>query len=339
MFFRILHKGNVGDLVTGLAATREIVGPKAKGEDFVFGEITDPSELVLDYPTTILPPKKYFLLPKENLMHYDTKNSGVSQDAPNVTPRVIFGVHPCDINSLLLVDKVFLGDFVDPYYKARRDNTLIIGVSCMPTPSCMCNAFGTGEVNQGFDLFLTDLGDRYFVSCSSVEGADMLDKFVETREVEPQDMKAFQERTKAWEEAFTPAPDITQLPLLFDAKYNDPLWEEIGDDCLSCGACSAVCPTCYCFDVNDRQDADGQGGNRVRTWDSCCFSSFAEVAQGHNFRAQKAARVRYRFYHKQWGYLSKFGKVLCVGCGRCTKACKVNINPRRVIEALVKGGE
>lgn len=121
MFFRILHKDNIGDLVTGLAATREIVGPKAKGADFVFGEITDPSELVLDYPTTILPPKKYFLSPKETLMHYDTKNGGVSQDTPAVTPRVIFGVHPCDINSLLLVDKVFLGDFVDPYYKARRD--------------------------------------------------------------------------------------------------------------------------------------------------------------------------------------------------------------------------
>jgi NADH dehydrogenase/NADH:ubiquinone oxidoreductase subunit G len=44
--------------------------------------------------------------------------------------------------------------------------------------------------------------------------------------------------------------------------------------------------------------------------------------------------VKYRYYHKQWGYLSKFERVLCVGCGRCTRACKAHIGPPLVIEAL-----
>jgi len=47
--------------------------------------------------------------------------------------------------------------------------------------------------------------------------------------------------------------------------------------------------------------------------------------------------VKYRYYHKQWGYLSKFERVLCVGCGRCTLACKAKISPPRVVRALQTG--
>lgn len=338
MFFRILPKENIDDLVLGLSKTHEVVGPKKKGPAFVFGPIEDPSELELDYTMTLLPPKKYYLPAEERLLRYNTKTGEVSGDAPHAHKRVIFGVHPCDINAILMVDDVYLGDFEDPYYKVKRENTLIIGVSCMPEPSCMCNAFGTGEINKGFDLFLTDLGDRYFVSCLTVAGADMLDRYVETSDATPEDTIAFQERTKRFNEAFVPAPDTSQIPVLFDAKYDDELWHEIGDACLSCGACSAVCPTCFCFDIKDRQDADGIEGERVRSWDSCNFFEFAEVAHNHNFREKRSDRVRYRFYHKMWGYPSKFERILCTGCGRCVRACKVNINPRRVLEALNKRG-
>lgn len=339
MFFRILKKEHLDDLVKGLASEYEVVGPVAKGPAFVFAPVTNASELTMDYPTTIVPPKKYLLSPKEQLMRYNSKTGDVYGDEPTITPRVLFGVHPCDINAILMTDKIFLGDYEDPYYKARREATLIIGVSCMPTPACMCNALGTGEVHQGFDLFLTDIGDSYFVSCRSVEGARMLDHFVETEDVTPAHTEAFQTRTHRYKAAFSDPPEMLQIPLLFDAKYDDKMWEEIGDDCLSCGACSMVCPTCYCFDVSDELDADGVEGGRMRTWDSCLSSEFAEVAGGHNFRKTRASRVRYRFYHKMWAYPSKFGQMLCVGCGRCNKACKVNINPRRIIDRLQEGGE
>lgn len=339
MFFRILNKESVGDLISGFAQTREVIAPRAKGSEFVFDVIENLDDIVLDYTTTLLPPKKYFLKSQEPLMRYNTRTGESSEEDAASTPRVLFGVHPCDIHSLLLIDKVFLGDYEDPYYKARRENTLIVGVSCMPTPLCMCNAFGTGEVHDGFDLFLTDLGDRYYVTCQTAEGAHYLNKYCETRAVEKADVDALQTHIKEFNDAFEPAPDMAEIPLLFDAKYNDPMWEEIGDACLSCGACSMVCPTCYCFNVRDIQDADGVTGTRVREWDSCCFSDFAEVVGGHNFRPKRSDRVKYRFYHKQWGYLSRYGESLCVGCGRCNKACKVNINPRRVLTELTKGGD
>ena len=340
MFFRVMDKARLPDLVRGLATQYEVVGPVAKGAAFVFGTIADPSELRLDYDTTILPPKKYFVAPAEELMKFSAKDNEVSSADVVAQPRVIFGLHPCDINALMLMDNVFLGEYEDPYYKARREATLIVGVSCDPHEQCFCNAWGTDEVHWGFDIFLSDLGDQYFVSVSSVKGADLLDHYVETRHTEPDDVAGFQRATREFKESFTGEPvDTAQLPLLLDAKFNDPIWDELGAKCLSCGACSMVCPTCYCFDVKDRLSADGERGERVRTWDSCMFSEFAEVAHGHNFRATSASRVKYRYYHKQWGYLSKFERVLCVGCGRCERACKVGISPRVVVEALQGGAQ
>ena len=37
------------------------------------------------------------------------------------------------------------GKYVDPYFKARRDATLIIGVSCTPNENCFCHLWGSDE--------------------------------------------------------------------------------------------------------------------------------------------------------------------------------------------------
>ncbi|MBI5231937.1 MAG: 4Fe-4S dicluster domain-containing protein [Coriobacteriales bacterium] len=338
MFFRVMDKDRLPDLVRGLAAEYEVIGPIAKGDEFVFAIVSDPTELRLDYDTTILPPKKHFMPPTESLMSFRVQDSEVVGEELDRTPRVLFGLHPCDINGLMLMDNVFLQGYEDPYYKARRESTLIVGLNCMPHEGCFCKAWGTDEVHWGFDIFLSDLGDRYFVSVRSVEGADLLDRCVETRQITPEDTAEFQRVASEFQASFEGQPDTSQVPLLLDAKYDDPIWEELGSRCLSCGACSMVCPTCYCFDVRDRLEPDGQEGTRERVWDSCLYIDFAEVAHGHNFRASRAARVKNRYYHKQWGYLSKFERVLCVGCGRCASACKADINPRIVIEALQAGG-
>jgi sulfhydrogenase subunit beta (sulfur reductase) len=338
MFFRVMDKSRLPDLVAGLSADFEVLGPVAKGEKFVFAPLGDPADLRLDYDTTLLPPKKFFVPPAENLMEFQTADNEVTSAQIDSADRVLFGLHPCDINALMLMDNVFLGEYEDPYYKARRDSTLIVGVSCTPNSKCFCNSWGTDEVHAGFDIFLSDLGDRYFVSVRSVKGAELLDRFVETSLITEEDTAQFQRVTREFKDAFPAHLETAQLPLLLDAKFDDAVWDELGERCLSCGACSMVCPTCYCFDVRDKLSVDGKTGERTRVWDSCMFSEFAEVAHGHNFRASSGSRVKYRYYHKQWGYLSKFERVLCVGCGRCERACKADISPRVVIEALQKGG-
>ncbi|MDA3936363.1 MAG: 4Fe-4S dicluster domain-containing protein [Actinomycetota bacterium] len=338
MFFRVMDTSRLPDLVRGLSRDHEVIGPVAKEERFVFAAIDDPADLRLDYDTTLLPPKKLFFPPEDQMMRFRVADNEVLDDEVFAAPRVLLGLHPCDINALLLMDNIFLKDYVDPYYKARRDTTLVVGISCVPTEDCFCNSLGTDEAHWGFDIFLTDLGDRYFVSVRSVKGAELLDDFVETREITDADTAAFQRVTRERKDKFTQDVDTSQLPLLLDAKFDSPVWDELGERCLSCGACSMVCPTCYCFNVRDDLAPDQKTGTRTRLWDSCQFSEFAAVAHGQNFRESRASRVKYRYYHKQWGYLSKFERVLCVGCGRCSTACAADITPREVIAALAKGG-
>lgn len=336
MFFRIMDKGDLGRLVEGLAEEYEVVGPVAKDGRFVFASLED-ADLRLDYDTTLLPPKKWFFPPEETLMRFRVADNEVVDDEVFAVPRVLFGLHPCDIAGLLLMDNVFMGTYVDPYYRARRERTLLFGVSCTPSDTCFCNAWGTDEVHWGFDAFLTDLGDRYFVSVRSVQGAELLDRHVETRASTDEDTADLQRATRRHKSLFRHELDTSQLPLLLDAKFDSPIWDELGERCLSCGACSMVCPTCYCFDVVDVLEPDGRSGVRVRKWDSCQFKEFAEVAHGMNFRASRGSRVKYRYYHKQWGYLSKFERVLCVGCGRCARACLAGISPMEVVNALEGG--
>ncbi|MCL2606557.1 MAG: 4Fe-4S dicluster domain-containing protein [Coriobacteriia bacterium] len=340
MIYKIIEKWALEDLFEGLRANYdEVVGPQPSkghgGPALVFDKLTNFNDLRLDYDTTILPPKKYFLNPDERILRFNRSTGDVFDTEPVQISRAIFGMHPCDINALLLLDQIFLGDYVDPYYQAARKSTFIIGTSCMPSPGHICNAFGSDEVHRGFDLFLTDLGDRYFLSCATVPAAELVDKYLDAREPVAADISDFQARTRQFKAAFKYLPQMDQLPLLYGAKYEDEdLWNQIGDDCLSCGACSMVCPVCHCFDVRDKLDANGETGLRHRVWDSCNFSEFAEVAHDYNFRPTRTSRVRYRFFHKFVGNFTRNGKMLCVGCSRCNRACKVGITPARVIRAL-----
>ncbi|RLB09653.1 MAG: 4Fe-4S ferredoxin, partial [Deltaproteobacteria bacterium] len=94
-----------------------------------------------------------------------------------------------------------------------------------------------------------------------------------------------------------------------------------------------VCPTCWCFDIQD--EVYKNEGDRLRNWDSCMFPIFTLHGSGHNPRAQKLQRVRQRFMHKLKYYVDKYGNgVACVGCGRCVVSCPVNIDIRRVIEIM-----
>ena len=336
MLFRVLDKSEVSSLVAGFALSAEVIGPVRHQGTFVFDEVgSDPSRLCLDYTTTILPPKKYLMPPRETLFGFSTAQNRIEEPKIEAVPRVLFGLHACDINAINRLDEVFLdSEFPDPYYAAQRAATLIVGISCMPDEHCFCTLWGTDEANRGYDLFLHDIGDRYLVNILSVQAAETLARTTHAREAHPEDSAAFQRRQDEFKAAFPEMPDDSGLPMLMDAYYEDTLWDELGARCLSCGACSSVCPTCHCFDIIDVLGPGGDSGTRVRTWDSCCSPDFEVVAGGYNFEATAASRVRHRFYHKFLGYLNRHGEILCTGCGRCEVACKAHINPRAVIDGL-----
>ena len=340
MLYRVFDAAELPALVSAFMDGYEVVAPVKRGAHFSFEAISSPDEMDLAYDTTFASPKRYFLPPTETLMRYNAATNEVADFQEEVVPRVIFGAHACDINAINRLDLVFRdGRYPDPYYKARRAATLIVGVSCNPDSDCFCNLWDADEARFGYDLFLHRLGDKFLVSISSVEAANILESAVDLRDATNEDRIEFRHATRARQAAFNPEiPEIQDVAMLMDAFHSDPFWEELGSKCLACNACAAVCPTCFCFDIKDVLDPDGQTGERQRIWDACTSPQFAVVAGGHNFRPTGRERVRHRMYHKLNGFLATYDRMLCVGCGRCVKACKADINPIRVLEFFEKKG-
>ncbi len=340
MLYQVIDRSELPALVSAFMESYEVVAPVKSGESYSFEVIESFDEIVLDYPVTITSLKKYFLPPRETLFKFDAQTNEVSDYEDVVTPRVIFGAHVCDINALDRLDCVFEDRrYPDPYYEAHKKATLVVGISCMPSKECFCHLLDSDEARTGYDLFLQDIGDRYLVSLGSVEAANILEASCHPRNATDEDRIAFRKATRTRQESFNPdIPNIQEIPLLMDVFHSDEFWEELGGRCLSCTACSAVCPTCYCFDICDTLDPDGKTGQRERIWDACTSPQFAQVAGGHNFRDDGRTRVRHRMYHKLNGFLSVHGRNLCVGCGRCVRACKANISPIEVLKFFERKG-
>lgn len=313
----------------------EVHGPVARDGDTVFQRLTRWSEASLDYTRTTLPLKKYFLPPRETLFRY-RDGSGYVPCSERLGRRIVlFGVHACDIYALNILDQLFAGRYADPYYQARRKHVAVIGIDCTPDEHCFCRSMRADFVDHGFDLFLYDIGSHYLAMVGSAQGDDMvLATGALFEPVTEDDVAEYKRRSAAKRSAFRLDVEIRDLPEIFELEYRSEIWDELGERCLACGACSMVCPTCYCYDVADHAELGSRANTRVRTWDSCLFPSHALVAGGENFRRSRASRIKFRFYHKQRGFVAEYGRPSCVGCGRCIVACPAGIDIVEVLKRL-----
>lgn len=342
MLFKILPKAELENLVGILLAGVEVIGPKRidTSKDGApihqYLPVKSFTELDLDYETTEISAKTYFLPFKEQLSTFHfTPGDWTQEISYRIQPRAIIGLHACDINALLKLDEVMAGSFFpSPYYVSRRKNTFIVGIDHMPCKGGFCRSLGTDTVERGFDLFLTDLGDRYFVAIASESGFNTLHK-VPVRDVTHQDTQDYLDVRKRIAAAFGPRLDMEQLPRILDLEFDSEAWKKWGEKCLSCGSCAMVCPTCYCYGVNECVAMDFKSATKIKQLHSCSLVDFAMVAGNHNFRPNGLTRLKYRYYHQLRGFRERSDEPLCVGCGRCGRVCLAGINPPEVIQDLL----
>lgn len=313
----------------------EVHAPVEQDGQYAFKRLSRWSEARLDYHRTLLPPKKYFLPPREVLFRYRPE-AGYQAETEGLDQRlVLFGVHACDIYALNILDQVFAGAFPDPYYQTRRQNITVIGIECHPDQHCFCRSMRAGFVHHGFDLFFFDLGDFYLTMVGTARGDDMvLATGPLFQPVTGADIDEYKRRSSIRGQEFTLEVEIRDLPEIFEMEYQAGIWDALGEKCLSCGSCSMVCPTCYCYDVADDAALGSAASRRARTWDSCLFATHALVAGGHNFRSSRVSRIKFRYYHKQRGFVAEYGRPSCVGCGRCIVACPAHIDITEVIRQM-----
>jgi hypothetical protein len=324
-----LFKEDVASFVRELKGSYKVAAPQERDGEYAFDFVEDEDKVVLDYPSTILPIKKFFFPPEEIILEYDlsAEEEIKFKSEPKADEICILGAHPCDINALLRFDMVYLDDKFDPFYKKRREHALIIGVYCThPSEACFCGSMGTDRVEDGYDLMLIDGGDEYGVEIGSEKG----DRIVNSMEIfkDRKDM----ERPKL--EGFIREVETKDLPELMLEKYESDLWNDFGEKCLGCGKCVLVCPTCFCYNVVDDIGLDGKNGERKRIWDGCVLTDFTLVAGGLNFRNDRTSRLKQRILHKFSYFDDKYGVSGCTGCGRCINVCPADIDCTRIVGLL-----
>ena len=291
--------------------------------------------------TTTRSAKDFFFPQTENLMDFkmEGKHIEVVDTREECEDFVLFGVRACDVRSFDILDRVFLVDPVDSYYKNRREHGLIISLACnRPAETCFCATFVIDAAAPAGDIVCHEAEGNLYLDAKTEKGSALLsslDALLEDADEAPV------EAAKA-----TIRERVSKLPLadlsadafganLTDEYFKDPAWAELSRSCLGCGTCTFVCPTCQCYDIRDIETADGV--HRYRCWDSCMYSAFTKMAHG-NPRLSQLERFRQRFMHKLVYYpTNNEGIFSCVGCGRCLAKCPINMNIVKVMKKLGGG--
>ena len=310
-------------------------GP-ASGTGPAFAEVQAGRGVVLEYGNPALSAKGIFFPQREALCRFHGERT--AEASLPQTPLLVFGARPCDARALTFLDKVF-GDrlFRDPYYLARREKALVIGLACgHPGETCLCTSFGGSPAGrQGSDILAFDLGEELLFEAATDKGRELLGAqaslFREAGEAELEARRGIEEKAES-ALGEHPLRGLEGLKEKLDRSFEDPQWERLTRACLGCGACTYLCPTCHCFDITDEE----REGLRLRSWDSCQYPLFTLHASGHNPRVNKKQRMRQRIMHKFSYTVERSGEVFCVGCGRCIRACPVNLDMREILAALAR---
>jgi NAD(P)H-flavin reductase/NAD-dependent dihydropyrimidine dehydrogenase PreA subunit len=332
---KIISKEDFQNFINALIKddSLNVIGVKSRGNKFAFGPLESAEELRLDYDVTLLPPKKYFFPQRETLFTYHLSDGFSAKNPEEPQPMVLVGVHPYDIVALLHMDEIFRETKSDPYYFKKRDAAIIIGVNIQKMSKWNFSSFmGCAAIDYGYDLMLTDLGNRYAINVGSQKGEDLLSKYAKNvtlalaRDIQIAGQKKREVMAMSQQKFDFPPELIPEL--LKDSYGKSGFWESHSEKCLACGSCVLVCPTCYCFDVKENLDLSLEQGERIRTWDGCLLEDFAKIASGENFRATRPTRYRHRYFKKGKYMFDTFGFISCVGCGRCSSNCLPDIaNP------------
>jgi len=337
--YHILAKKDLDGFIKELAGNMKVCAPVAKGHNnFAFEEVTSAGEIAINYIPTILPPKKYFMPQREKMLDFDISKDKPEDAAPLEAPELaLFGVHTCDLAGIQCLNMVFSERPRDHNYLRRKENVFIIGLECLSycDGNASCALVGNHFPNGGYDLFFTDLGDSFIVHVNTQKGEELVEG-MSMPKASSADLAALDKVREAKKALFHNEIGVGPKTLagIFDKSLKSKVWQDIGSRCVSCGNCTNVCPTCYCFDMADTINLDMKTGSRNRTWDSCQFETFAAVAGGENFRPERAERQRHRFFRKFKYPLDKFYRPFCTGCGRCTRACMARISLKDTLKAL-----
>lgn len=284
----------------------------------------EPENIALNIARPVTPLKTFLLPVKENVVI----NTSIHNK------NIIIGVPSCDLHALDLLDKIYLDQkFIDDSYRINRENTILIGTDCLEIhENCHCISYNINpfpEINH--DLSLVAVNGEIIISVNSGKGKKLFDELKSSfpvKEAEKMQIDKIQEKRKEiiiqLKKNNKSLPDYQKTGDLIQ-KSEDEIWERYARTCVSCGACTTICPTCTCFLLIDRPDFE-----KVRQVDACQFPGFEKIAAGEDPLKRKYVRFRNRYLCKYVWRPGQFSSIACTGCGRCIDSCIGNISKNEI---------
>lgn len=318
----LLSRDNLVSFLTEIGQKMEVVAPVSVNGERVFCTWTG-QPLALD-ENPLNPPAEFLLPERETLFRYIQESGRYTFEEEQPRTRLIFGIRPCDLRAVSVLDRIFGADPRDHHYLNRRRSTLMAAMNCpKPLEGCRCSQLGSGpEVKDEYDLLITEIEAGYLVEAGSPAGILMLEGnpelFLNATEAQLEERDRLMSAAREQVDALS---DVTLHKMQETIKSVD--WELLGRECLSCGGCSFVCPVCHCFNIVDLGIPDGE---RVRCRDTCILSGFSRMTSGANPRKTPGERM-HNWYLDKFEYIpQKTGLSGCVGCGRCERVCLAEID-------------
>lgn len=357
------HK-QLQDLIGALQhAGFSCVGPQVRDGAIVYDVLTHATQLPWgirahqspgDYRLEMLDDKKAFswangpqaikpilFKPSETVWRVARNNAGkleFNAHPAHETPVAIIGARACDLAAMAIQDRVFLdNDKTDIRYQHRRDSLFVLAVNCTySSKNCFCVSAGTGpNISQPFDLLMTELEDGFVINAGSERGQSLLLP-LNLKPASPHQCKDATQQVQEAADMQTkriPLDNKEGLRDLLFANLDHARWDEVAERCLSCGNCTAVCPTCFCHSETDKPSLDGTSSEHQQEWDSC-FTAGHSMLGSHPIRQETSQRYRQWLTHKVGSWFDQFGTSGCVGCGRCVTWCPVGIDMTEELAAI-----
>jgi len=334
------------DWAKGIEKSREayrLFGPVKDKNGFLIKRLEQDILPDMEYHDSIMSAKSILFPQTEKMLSTTLDDSKkdhhiMKRDQIDTTPRAIIGIRPYDAKAIQLVKLNFdTDDYRDPYWCDAYEVTTFVGLAInKPGPFDFSTSTGTGPFcEEGLDILLADLDDQFLAKVLTEKGETFISACgFDTIGDEKESSALFDVLRKEAEKNIVSHIETNKLKEKTILELHEaPFWDDIAFSCINCGTCTYVCPTCWCFDIQD--EVKQKDSVRLRIWDTCMSSLFTRHATGHNPRETKVQRVRQRFMHKLKYFFDKYDQgIMCVGCGRCVKSCPVNIDIREVCNIM-----
>ena len=328
---KLLSRQSLEKLYTSLSGSRKVYAPVIAADKQVeFRYNPAFKDITFDHIQSTLSVKNLVFPKVENLFYLTnvkTESTITDIDLDKIHEVVLWGAHPCDTAAYDILKSIFCWDINDEFFVKRLEKLAVIGLACHQSDDyCFCTSVSLSPDSvKGSDVLLSRLKNGDFkAEILTEKGTGIVASSPDLFESYNNEEVTITEVKQKFE-----ADRVTRK--LAEA-FESPFWVSNSLRCIGCGACAYVCPTCACFDIQD--ETWGKNGRRYRSWDSCGFGLFTLHTSGHNPREVQSKRWRQRILHKFSYMPDRNGTLGCVGCGRCSRACPVDMNIAEQLYAL-----